>query len=123
MADTRTITVNFQGREITVKPFTDGQFAIAMTLGHVSGAEGLHRVFAMLGSSVGQEEWEGIVAGMTTGELQLSDVTVGLLKAIAEGTQAIRDAESQPEPDDLDAELRKAEEFLAKHRAAKDSDG
>lgn len=100
-----TFKTRFQGRTIECKTLTNGQMIVAQMLNTSTSAEGaqkgLHRLFRIVESRVGPDEWEAIDDGMAMGTIDLPDI-MALVRKMLEATAKANQGDSADEPDDTE---------------------
>lgn len=95
MADTRTLTLKFNGREVTAAPLVSGQIGVfQLTTGRETEDQqkrAAHRMMRVLESSLGEDQWEDIKDDMADGSVTMSDfyaLTTELIELSAKALNA-----------------------------------
>lgn len=126
--DTQTFRVPFMGSDIEFAPLTDAQLSLLARLDEASSIVGrdLHRLFRVLESRMGEDDWRRIDDGMADGTIDLSamvklvaDVTEESVKLLEEEKLRKSIKVAPVSTADDDPEIRAAEAALAKLREAK----
>lgn len=115
--DDNTLQTEFNGRTITFTPLKGSQMQVLLNMKYEKDlAAANHTFLRVLEKAVGPDEWELINEDMLDGleDSELSKLLVDLVHKTHEFNERKNTAPTEP-ADDIDAELRKAQELLARH--------
>lgn len=116
MADTRTLTLKFNGREVTATPLTTGQMGVfQMSTGRESEAQqrrGAHRMMRVIESSLGEDQWEDVKDDMADGSVTFEDFHALMVQLIEASAKALTSPKVLDVPAPVTDEIKAAEDHL-----------